>query len=70
MFVVIELQKSANGQVANIVTAHETEAEAQSKYHAVLSAAAVSGLPAHSAVLVTEEGFPLEYRCFKAIQQA
>lgn len=65
MFIVVELQKNENGTVGNIVTAHETQAEAESKYHAVLSAAAVSGLPTHSAILVSEEAFPIEYRCYK-----
>ena len=65
MFIVVELQKSGEGQVANIVTAHETQLEAESKYHQVLSAAAVSQLPCHSAVLVSEEGFPIAHQCYK-----
>ena len=65
MFIVIELQKNENGTVANIVTEHSTQAEAESKYHAVLSAAAVSEIPVHSAVIVSEEGFPLMHQCYK-----
>lgn len=65
MYIVIELQKNKDGHVANIVTEHETLAQAQSKYHAVLSAAAVSGIPIHSAILVSEEGFPVEHQCWK-----
>ena len=65
MFIVIELQKSANGQVANIVTAHETQAEAESKYHAVLSAAAVSNVPSHAAALLSEEGFSVANQCYR-----
>lgn len=65
MFIVIELQKDNNGSVANIATEHSTQAEAESKYHAILSAAAVSELPVHSAIIVSEEGFPLMHQCYK-----
>ena len=59
MFIVIELQKSANGSVAHLLTTHETQAEAESKFHTVLAAAAVSSLPSHSATLLTDNGFAL-----------
>lgn len=65
MYIVIELQKNAEGHVSNIVTEHENLAQAESKYHAVLSAAAVSQIPVHSAVLVSEEGFPVKHQCYK-----
>lgn len=64
MYIVIELQK-VNGQVANIVTAHDTLNDAESKYHAVLSAGAVSSVEIHSAVLISEEGFPMRHECYK-----
>ena len=65
MFIVVELQKSADGQVGNIVTAHETQAEAESKYHSVLAAAAVSDLPVHAATLLSEEGFSVANKCYR-----
>lgn len=61
-YIVIELQTMADGKVANLVTQHTSEAEAQSKYHSVLAAAAVSDLPCHAAVLMTNEGVVLEDR--------
>ena len=64
-FVVIELQTMADGQVANLVTAHDTQNEAESHYHAVLAAAAVSSLPCHAACIVSNEGFPVAYGCYK-----
>ena len=63
-YVVIELQ-SSDGNVANIVTSHDTLDEAKSKYHLVLSAAAVSSLASHSATLLDSEGQPLAYECFR-----
>lgn len=65
MFIVIELQKNADGNVANIVTQHATQAEAESAYHSILASAAISNVPVHSAVIVTEEGFTLMHQCYK-----
>lgn len=65
MYIVIELQKNEYGGVSNIVTEHSTLAEAESKYYTVLASAAVSKLPIHSAVLVSEEGFPIKNQCYK-----
>ena len=65
MYIVIELQKAADGNVANIVTSYNSLAEAESKYHSILASAAISELPIHSAVIVSEEGFAVESKCFK-----
>ena len=55
-YLVIELQKSEDGTVANIVTQHETRNDAESKYHQILASAAVSNVYQHSAVLLTDAG--------------
>lgn len=55
-YIVIELQKNAQGSVANIVTQHTTRNDAESKYHQILAAAAVSTVYQHSAVLLTDAG--------------
>jgi hypothetical protein len=65
MYIVIELQKNAEGQVANLVTAHNTLAEAESKFYTILAAAAVNEVPVHSAIIVSEEGFPVKHQCYK-----
>ena len=54
-YLVIELQTQADGTVSNIVTAYDNRNEAESAYHAILSAAAVSELPCHAAMIVTNE---------------
>ena len=36
-----------------------------SKYHAILSSAAVGTLPIHAAVLLTADGYVLESRCYE-----
>ena len=63
-YVVVELQTTKDGKVANIVTQHDTRSEAESKFHSVLAAAAISGLPVHGAVLMNNHCFVLESRCF------
>ena len=54
-YVVVELQDNSSS-VANIVTAYDSVNQAEQKYHQVLSAAAVSQVPFHSAVMLNSEG--------------
>ena len=56
MYIVIEIQTNADGTVGNFIWAFQNELEAQSKYHSVLSAAAVSSLPVHAAVILRNDG--------------
>ena len=64
-YIVIELQKNAEGVVSNIVTEHENQNDAESKYFSVLAAAAVSTIPVHSAIIVSEEAFPVRHEFYK-----
>lgn len=65
MYIVIEIQKSADNVMSDIVTSFNTLSEAYNKYYSVLAFAAINELPVHSAVLMTEEGFVVENKCFK-----
>ena len=64
-FIVIELQKNTDGSFGNIVKSFEKQNEAESNYYAVLASAAMSAIPVHSAALLSEEGFPIMYGCYK-----
>ena len=64
-YIVIEMQKTAEGQVSNLVTAHNTLAEAESKFYTILASAAINDVPVHSAIIVSEEGFPVKHQCYK-----
>ena len=64
-YIVIELQKNTEGAVSNIVTSHENLADAESKFYTILAGAAISEVPVHSAVLVSEEGFTVRSQCYK-----
>lgn len=64
-YVVVELQTNSEGQTASVITGHETLDQAYSKYHAVLSAAAVSPVPYHAATLLDRAGLQLAQWCFE-----
>ena len=63
-YIVIELQKNSDGSVGNLVYAFNKKAEAESKYYAILSAAAVSSVPVHSAIIIQEDAVPVQYKSF------
>ena len=56
MYIVMEIQTNANGTVGTLVNAYENRDQAESSYHTILAAAALSSLPCHAAVLLTEQG--------------
>ena len=62
-YIVIELQ-TTNGTTANIVTTHATREEAESKYHTVLAAAAISNVEIHAATILTPDGFQLMAKAY------
>lgn len=64
MYIVIELQKSANG-LAHLESVHNTRAEAESKFHQVLMAAAISNVLIHSAILMEENGAVLKAETYE-----
>lgn len=55
-YIVIELQNNADGTVGNIVYTYSNKNEAESKYHLVLSSAAVSQVRIHAAMLAMTDG--------------
>ena len=56
MYIVLEIQTNANGAVGTLVNNYESRDQAESSYHTILAAAALSSLPCHAAVLLTERG--------------
>ena len=56
MYTVIEIQTNEDNASGTLVTSFEKLEQAWAKYHAVLSAAAISTLPVHTAVLLTNAG--------------
>lgn len=54
MYIVLEIQTTST--VATLVNAYEDRNQAESKYHQILTAAALSSVPKHSAVLMNDVG--------------
>ena len=61
MYVVVEIQNN----VVLPVHVLETRAQAESTYHSILASAAISKVPVHTAVLMTNEGFTIASQCYK-----
>lgn len=66
MYLVIEIQTQDNGLVSTLTYSFDNKKEALSKYHSILSAAAVSGLPKHGAAILRNDCFMICGYCFKA----
>lgn len=64
-YLVIEIQTNADGTVGNLVYAYDDRNQAESKYHAVLSTAAISALPMHTCDLIQADGVLLARQCYK-----
>lgn len=64
-YIVIELQTNQDGTVGNLVYSYTDRGQAEQKYHLILSAAAVSQLPVHAAVLLTGDGRTLASQCYR-----
>ena len=65
MYIVIELQTNADGALGNLVYQYNNRDEAESKFHAILAAAAVSPLPVHAAVMLTNSGFMVKSEYYR-----
>ena len=63
-YLVIEIQTNQDGTIGNLVYSYADRSQAESKYHTILSSAAVSQLPVHAAALMTAEGQLLERKCY------
>lgn len=64
-FLVIEIQEDESGNVGTLINDYTTMPEAESKYHTVLAAAAISSVANHSAVLMLSNGDILENKSYK-----
>lgn len=69
-FYIVEI-KEVNGEYEHGVTwafdedANKARLKGESAYYAKLSEAAVSNYAKHSVVLISDEAFPVMYKCFR-----
>ena len=61
---VTEIQEYQDGTTSTPSFAYENRNEAEAKYHAILSAAAVSSVPIHSAMMFQSDGSPVKHESF------
>lgn len=64
-YIILEITRNAQGNVAVYPTARESEEAAYAKYYNILNGAASTQNPEHGAVLLTHDGFFIESKCFK-----
>ena len=70
-YYIIEIQQYANGEYGHQVhfaydeDASKARLKAESKYHEVLAAAAISELQSHAATLLTADGRAIMNQCYK-----
>lgn len=64
VFYVLELQTFGDGTGSVIPMSYPNLRAAESKFYLILSAAAISTVYRHGAVLMTEEGFTLKQEVF------
>ena len=68
---VVAVKKTASGEYEhNVFWLYDEDPDtamlkAESKFHEILAAAAVSEMAEHSAILFTSEGFPKDHKCYK-----
>lgn len=61
MYIVLEIQKIDESSVGTLINSYENRNEAESKYHTVLAAAAISTIPQHSAIMMEDNGVPIKF---------
>lgn len=70
-YYVVEIKRLLNGELEHSVTWHwdadqdTARLKAESKWHEVMSAAAVSETLSHGAIMFSSEGFPCLNGCYK-----
>lgn len=65
MFFIFETQVKEDGTAAYLATTESDRNEAEAQFHRILSAAAVSDVHKHGAVLVTEDCITLMQKCYE-----
>ena len=68
-YLVLELQTNLDGTVGTLIDSYTNLNEAESKYHLILSAAAISQLPEHAAIIITSRGQLLESKWYRHEQE-
>lgn len=63
-FIVLQVTRNAQGNIAVYPSAKEQEDSAYAKYYDILSKASTSQSPVHGAALLNYDLFEIEHKCF------
>lgn len=63
-YIVLEMQTNADGTVGTIVTQKDDKNDALSTFYSILASAAISSVPVHTAVVLTNNGVMLKMETF------
>lgn len=75
-FYILEIKKTYSGEFEHQVyyawdeNPNKARLKAEAKYHEILSQAAISDTAEHSAIIVSEESFPVVNQCYKHESEA
>ena len=64
-YIVLEIQVGAGESVSSLINSFDNKNQAESTYHSILASAALSELPKHSAVILTDSGEILANYCYE-----
>lgn len=64
-FIVLEITRNAQGNIAVYPSAKEQQSSAEKKYYEILERAADSNSPVHGAMLLTYDLFEIEHKVYK-----
>lgn len=64
-YIVLEIQEYANGAIGTLIDSFSDRNVAEQKYHLILSSAAVSQLPCHSATMLMSDGRCVMHQSYK-----
>ena len=62
--ILLELQLNSNGTLGTLISSFDDVNQAESSFHSVLASGAISALPRHGAVLLTEGGSLVKRDCY------
>lgn len=64
MYIVLEIQVNKDGTVGTLISKYDSREESLQKYYQILSYAAVSEVPKHSAMIITDDAMVVKCECF------
>lgn len=69
-YIILETQTTKDGAVGTLINAYDSKNEAESKYHTVLAAAAISALKKHCAFMLNDSAQVIKSECYEHESEA